>query len=276
MRRIFFILLLVPILACQDVIDVELPVGEPRLVIDAVIRINDTSQTTTRIRVKASQSSSFFDSITPAALQKISVTNTKNNTFIYLQETDFGTGVYEATWETAQLIDGELELNLNYEDQAFQAKTKFIPTVPIDSLRQGSSNLFGDDETEVLVRFTDNGERRDHYLFDFNFGEYLVTEDEFYQGQQFELSFFYDKDLKDQTELKISLIGVDKVFFNYMNQILQQSGSTSGPFSTPTTTVRGNIINISGQNNDNFALGYFAVCQTFSRTIVINKETASN
>ncbi|MDX1364803.1 DUF4249 family protein [Arenibacter latericius] len=274
MRRIFFIIILLPILSCQDVIDVDLPTADQRLVIDALIRINDTTNATTRVRVKASQSSSFFDTVSPVSLQQISITNLKNDTFINLYETKPGTGIYEANWETSQLINGELALNLSYENQNYQAKTKFVPAVPIDSLTQGSNNLFGDDETEVLVSFTDNGDRRDYYLFDFNFGEYLVTEDEFYQGQPFQLSFFYDKDLKDQSELKISIIGIDKMFFNYMNQILQQSGSATGPFSTPATTVRGNIINSSNKNN--FGLGYFAVSQTFSRTITINKETASN
>jgi hypothetical protein len=62
-----------------------------------------------------------------------------------------------------------------------------------------------------------------------------------------------------------------------MNQLIQQSGADTGPFSTPATTVRGNIINISdtiesnSKGNNNFALGYFAICQTFSDSLVIKK-----
>ena len=64
-----------------------------------------------------------------------------------------------------------------------------------------------------------------------------------------------------------------------MNQLIVQSGGDQGPFQTPSATVRGNIINVTNIDNidsfdnvedrDNFALGYFAVCQTFRDSIVI-------
>ena len=80
-------------------------------------------------------------------------------------------------------------------------------------------------------------------------------------------------------DISISLLGVNESFFNYMNQLIVQSGGDQGPFQTPSATVRGNIINVTDidninsfdnvENSDNFALGYFAVCETFTDTIVI-------
>lgn len=274
MRKLVFFISMFTFLGCQDVIEVELPTEEPRLVIDGIIRINDMSQPLVSVKIRASLSSSFFDSVQPAQLQGITLTNTDTNEVIHLKEEVSGSGIYVEIWALPHLIEGNLELNIRHNDQVYLARTKFVPTVPIDSVRQGTTTLFGDDETEILVSFTDNAERDDFYLFDFNFGEYLVTEDEFYQGQQFEFSFFYDKNLKDGRELQISLLGIDETFFNYMNQLIIQSGPDTGPFSTPVTTVRGNIVNITdtdGANKNNFALGYFAVCQTFSRTITIKK-----
>src|SRR5690606_533968 len=274
MRKLVFFISMFTFLGCQDIIEVELPTEEPRLVIDGIIRINDMSQPLVSVKIRASLSSSFFDSVQPAELQGITLTNTDTNEVIHLKEEVSGSGIYVEIWALAHLIEGNLELNIRHNDQVYLARTKFVPTVPIDSVRQGTTTLFGDDETEILVSFTDNAERDDFYLFDFNFGEYLVTEDEFYQGQQFEFSFFYDKNLKDGRELQISLLGVDETFFNYMNQLIIQSGPDTGPFSTPSTTVRGNIVNITDDfrtNKNNFALGYFAVCQTFSRTLTIKK-----
>jgi hypothetical protein len=64
-----------------------------------------------------------------------------------------------------------------------------------------------------------------------------------------------------------------------MNQIIVQSGGDQGPFQTPAATVRGNIINISGIDNneifdnversDNFALGYFAIIEEYKDSIII-------
>lgn len=269
-----FFLAIFPFLGCQDVIEVGLPTEEPRLVIDGLIRIKDMDQPLVSVSITASLSSSFFDTVQPARLQEITLTNTDTNEVIHLKEEKPGSGIYGELWALAQLTEGNLELNIKHNDQAYLAKTRFVPTVPIDSLRQGTTTLFDDGETEVLVSFTDNGDRDDFYLFDFNFGEYLVTEDEFYQGQRFEFSFFYDKNLKDGHELQISLLGIDKTFFNYMNQLIIQSGPDTGPFGTPETTIRGNIVNITDTgeaNKNNFALGYFAVCQTFSSTLTIQK-----
>ena len=107
-------------------------------------------------------------------------------------------------------------------------------------------------------------------MFDFDFNEYLVSEDEFYQGQPFEFSYFYDDGVQSGMEVQISLIGVDEPFFNYMNQVIVQSGGDQGPFQTPSATVRGNILNVSDENGtDNFALGYFAVCQTYTQSITL-------
>jgi hypothetical protein len=232
---------------------------------------------TVLVQIRATSTSSFFDEVQAAQLQEITITNTDSGAIVILEESIPDTGIYENEWALQELTQGELELKIEYRDQTYLAKTKFVPAVPLDSLQQGTSSLFGDDETEVILSFTDNGERDDYYLFDFDFGEYLVSEDEFYQGKRFQFSFFYDSKLEDDSLIRISILGIDQDFFNYMNQLIQQSSSDPGPFSTPATTVRGNIINVTGAavnddgNKDLFALGYFAVSQTFSDTILIKK-----
>jgi len=262
---------------CQDVIEVDLPTEEPRLVIDALIRLEDMDSPSVLVQIRASLTSSFFDEVMPAQLQEITLTNTESGAILTLEESIPDTGIYENEWDLQELTQGKLELNVEYGGETYLATTKYVPAVPLDSLEQGTTTLFGDDETEVIITFTDNGERDDYYLFDFDFGEYLVSEDEFYQGKRFQFSFFYESELEDDRLVTISILGIDQDFFNYMNQLIQQSGADNGPFSTPATTVKGNIINVSNAaNNDsngknNFALGYFAICQTFSDTLLIKK-----
>lgn len=257
---------------CQDVIEVDLPTEEPRLVIDALIRLEDMDNPSVLVQIRASLTSSFFEEVMPAQLQEITLTNTESGAILTLEESIPDTGVYENEWDLQELTQGELELKVEYDGQSYLAKTKFVPTVPLDSLEQGTTTLFGDDETEVIITFTDDGDREDYYLFDFDFGEYLVSEDEFYQGKRFQFSFFYDSNLEDDRLVTISILGIDQDFFNYMNQLIQQSGADNGPFSTPATTVRGNIINVTGTaEKDNFALGYFAICQAYSDTLLIKK-----
>jgi hypothetical protein len=146
---------------------------------------------------------------------------------------------------------------------------------------QGDGFLFDEEETEVIITFTDSDLRDDFYLFDFDFSNYLVTEDEFYQGQQFEFSYYYDNLLVPGDTVNISLMGVDQDFHNYMDQLITQSEGGFGPFDTPSLTVRGNIINVTDMDNgnnfdnpnnaDNFALGYFAIVQEYKEMLVIEE-----
>ncbi len=284
MKKIFSIFCLTLLfLGCEDVVDIDTPVTPPRLFIDALLRL-DINETTTTIRVEAGTTSSFFDAVNPAELTNISLLNVDyepssalDQNFVVFSEVS--PGVYEGSKSTNFFTSGELQLFIEHEGQRYLARTEYVPGSPISSLEQGDDTLFSGNETEVEISFEDNGERDDFYLLDLDFGDYLVTEDEFYNGQTFNFSYFYDEEVEAGTEINISILGVDEQFYNYMNQITVQAGGDQGPFQTPSATVRGNIINITNIDNinsfdnvedsNNFALGYFAVCQTFSDSIII-------
>ncbi|MGB5274336.1 MAG: DUF4249 family protein [Flavobacteriaceae bacterium] len=267
-KQMLLIIVFGLLLGCEDVIEVTLPTDRSRLVLDALQRITDTSQPTTVFQMRATLSSSFFGQIEPAILEEATITNEITSSSAVLQESEPGSGIYEVALDTRFLLEGALTLSIVHNGQRYSATTQYVPTVPIDSLIQGEGGLFGGDETEVIVSFTDAPNRDDFYLFDFDFNEYLVTEDEFYPGQRFEFSYFYDDGLETGREIEIDIVGVDKPFYDYMNQVIVQAdGGAQGPFQTPAATVKGNFVN----NDDalNFALGYFAVCQSYSRRLVI-------
>ncbi|WP_276167154.1 DUF4249 family protein [Zobellia alginiliquefaciens] len=284
MKKLIYILCMFLIFtACEDVIDVDVPTDKSRLTVDALMRIDTTQASSTYYaEVKVSASSNFFESIEPAELEQISITNLETEETIALFETFIGSGVYQSQTTIDFMTSGELVLYMEYEDSKYAARTTYVPSVPIRKLVQGDATLFSGEETEIIVAFDDQPNRTDFYLFDFDFNEYLVTEDTFYPGSTFEFSYFYDDDVKDGMEIDISIIGVDRSFYNYMNQLIVQSGGDQGPFQTPSATVQGNIFNVTDVEDlsdldnladvvdqENFALGYFAVCQTFDKSITI-------
>lgn len=270
-------------MSCEDVIEVTVPSEEPRLIIDALIRV-DTLQPTTLITVKVSQTNSFFETVPPANLQQISLVNLDfpdgGPVPPVLIEEEPGTGIYSKIYPTSYLLKGRLFLQIDFEDEFFVAYTEFVPTAPIDSIENGDGFIGDEDDTEIIITFSDDAERDDFNLFDFGFGNYLVTEDEFYQGQTFSFSYYYDEELNAGDEVEVSMMGVDQDFANYMNKLIEQSEGDFGPFETPSITVRGNFINattIDNENNfdntntiDNFALGYFAVVQEYKQTLIID------
>ncbi len=266
--------------SCEDVVEVDLSSVSPRLIIDAIIRV-DTTQPSTPVTIKVRETNSFFEAIPPAGLQQITIANLDTDgQFVVLIEEEPNSGIYSAEVGTSFLTEGLLFLQIDFEDEFYVAYTNFVPTVPINNLGQGETiTTFGEEQTEVIISFTDSNERDDFYLFDFDFGNFLVTEDEFYQGQDFEFSYFYDQELDAGEEIEVSILGVNEEFYDYMDLLLEQSEGGFGIFETPAVTVRGNFINattidnIENFNNvntpDNYGLGYFAVVQEYKQTLTI-------
>ena len=284
MKRVVVIILLSLInIGCEDVIDVQVPSEEPRLIVDALIRVDESSPFV-MVTVKVGLTSAFFGEVPVTDLKTITIINVdmkstfQNPNVIVLLEV--APGVYEGGKNTAFFREGRLVFQVEHEDQRYLASTYYVPVVPMDTIIQGDGSRVEGDEIELITTFTDNPDRDDYYLFDYGFGEYFTTDDEFYQGQQIEFSYFYNKLLEPGQEVDVGILGVDKPFHDYMNQLIEQSNAEGfDPFATPSATVRGNIINVTEIDNidyydnvyqtNNFALGYFAVVQTHTKTVLI-------
>ena len=282
LKKLFFLLIVTSLtFSCEDVIEVDTPTTAPRLTIDALVRV-DSENATTKITVKAGITSSFFTDVEPTILDQIVVLNpdyvpTSALDVAAVNLTEVAPGVYEGEKNTKFFTEGELQLAIEHDGQRYLARTRYARSSEIKKIEQGDNSLFSENDKEIKISFSDDGEINNFYLFDFGRGDYLVTEDEFYQGQSFSFSYFIEDGVGRKVE--VALLGVDEPFYNYMNQLIVQAGGDQGPFQTPSATVRGNIINITGIDNidsfdnvadaNNFALGYFAVCETFETSIIL-------
>ncbi len=286
------------LVGCEDVVEIEVPTEEPRLIVNGIIRVSDLSQPYLPVEIRVSETNSFFEETPVTSLESILIlTEIYNEDGTIIEQTGFsslidldkGSGIYvpNPNFSTEQRIatsvlqeeNVRFVLILEHKGRKYAATTRYVPVVPIDEIRQGSETLFSGEEKEVIVSFTDNASRDDFYVFDFDFGQFLVTEDSFYQGESFEFSYFYNNDLKSGQELSVSILGADRGFYNYMNLLIEQTENNLGVFETPVATARGNVFDITGLDNidvvDNverpqaFPLGYFAIIQSFSETITI-------
>ena len=282
-------------LSCEEVIEVEVPTDDPRLVVNGLIRV-DTDEEFMPVEIRVSLTNNFFEELPVTNVEAMVIvqsffdedgviTFTRTSS---LTELDPGSGVYvpDPSFDADQRIrvnqtefDVLYTLIITWEGRRYAAQTKYVPAVPVDMLEIGDGTLFGDEDTELIVTFTDDPDRDNFYVFDFGFNEFLTTEDQFYQGQQFSFSYFYDQEFDPGTVLEVSILGADQTFYNYMDLLIVQSQGDQGPFQTPVATVRGNVFDITGLDNidivDNverpneFALGYFAIVQEYKDSITI-------
>ena len=286
------------IVSCEDVIEVDVPEPETRLVVNGIVRV-DPTQEFVPVEIRVTESSGFFDENTVTQLESAVILigerdpddpfNSSFGTSV-LVETEPGSGIYIPSYIPGTDTDDRIRtefltpnteffLVVEHKGRRYAGQTMYSPTVPIDNLEQGDGTLFNGDEKEIIVTFTDVPEERNFYVFDFGFGNFLATDDQFIDGQEFTFSYFYDQELRSGTELEISILGADQQFFNYIDLLVEQTENDGGIFETPAATVRGNMFDVTGLDNieifdnvgrpDSFALGYFAVVQEEKSTITV-------
>ncbi|MDA9303645.1 DUF4249 family protein [Flavobacteriaceae bacterium] len=249
--------------ACEEVIQLDLATETPRLAIDASLLMTP-NQTFTQA-VKLSLSGSFYQEENPvvsnASVQLVDLTNN--------QILDF---VYDTTLENFKMdftpsFNTDYKLRVVYENETYESSIEqLMHAVPIENLEQGGNTLFSGDEKEVIISYTDSAERDDFYLFDFGYQLYLATKDEFYQGNLFTFSYFYD-DLLAGDQAVIKIMGIDERHFNFMTILIDQTEDGGNPFNTTPSTVRGNLSNLT--NPDHYPMGYFRLSETYSASLVL-------
>ncbi|WP_349351407.1 MULTISPECIES: DUF4249 family protein [unclassified Flagellimonas] len=278
--------------SCEDTIEVDLPEVETRLIVDGLVRV-DKSQELVDVKIKLRESSNFFEENQPTQAESVLIYYGKPTSgglfedisFSTLVEKDLGSGIYVPNLEQDQIRTAFVEpgvvfiLQITHQGKRYYAQTEYAPTVPIDNLEQGTDTFLNEEETEIIVTFTDNGDEDNFYLFDFMNSEFLVVEDEFFQGQQFSFSYFYDDEITTGETVTVSILGATEEFYNYMDLVLEQTENNGGVFQTPVATVRGNVFDITGLDNINlfdnverpndYALGYFAMVQEYTATLTI-------
>ncbi len=266
--RFIVITLITLIISCEKVVDVKPNGEEPRLIIDALLRV-DESEPLVVGKVTVKIANGFFEPVAPAKLEQITLGGTK-----FFIENEEGSGIYEAPVEA---VDSETELVflVDHEDEFYVALENYKPTIPFEVRYIDIEN----DQHEIEISFQDDPEKQDFYLFDFGEGEFLTLNDDLFNGENHSFSYFFERELDKNEEVTISLLGSDYRLNKYMSQIVDQSKKEFGPFETPVSTVRGNIINATEIDNidffdnvdqpNNYPLGYFALVQEIKRSFKV-------
>lgn len=258
------------IISCEDVIDIDVPSSDPKLVIDASINWFKGTPGNEQ-EIKLTLSAPYFDNEIPAATgAEIFITDTHNNTFSFIEEGS--TGVYKNNTFIPE-IDGTFTLNITYNNEVYTATETLLPVNPIQYVEQENDGGFSGDEIEIKAFYQDPANQENYYLFEFindipTIPTLEVYDDEFTDGNQI-FAFYSDEDLSSGNELIIRNFGVSERFYEFMFiLLLQNSQDGGGPFETQPATVRGNCINST--NSENYPLGYFRLSEAdeFIYTII--------
>lgn len=270
MKNILYLLCLFTLVSCEDVIDLDLPTAQSKLVIDASIKWQKGT-TGNEQTIKLSTTTGFYDSVIPTVSgATVFVTNSSNTVFNFTESATIA-GEYVCI-DFVPTINENYTLTVQLNGETYTATEKLFATPTIENIEQTTVQGFGGDEIQVKFFYQDNGLENNNYLIGFKYAEVAFPEfgalkDEFFQGNQM-FGFYTNPDLKSGDELFMRLQGISLRYFTYMDKIISIAGSTGGsPFSTPPATVRGNIVNQT--NSKNYPLGYFNLSEIDTRNYIV-------
>ena len=258
----FLFLLSILIISCEKVVDINVPTAETRLVVDASIQWKKGT-TGNEQKVKLTTTTSYFSNTIPIVTGAIVfITNDNNMTFDFVENPN--TGEYICTNFIPE-INRTYILTVVYNGETYTA-TETLKAVPqITSIEQRNDLGFTGNEIGIKIKFQDNGNEDNQYLFRFDTNIssipiYNVLDDSFSQGNEI-FALYSDKQLVTGKTVDFTLYGISRQYYNYMNILINVAGGNGGsPFSTPPANVRGNIINQS--NPEKYAPGYFNLSET--------------
>ena len=258
--------------SCTDVVDVEVPEAEPRLVIEASI---DWEKGTTGNEqlIKLSTSVPYFDELVNNEVVGASVKITNDTTleeYVFIDQND---GTY-TTSSFVPVIDQSYTLEVIYNGEVFTAQETLTGVTDIAEINQSITDGFNDEALEVNVLFDDPADEENFYLFKFQeqgdlLPELLDISDEFTNGNQ--MKVFYEKEEDEDINqeefepgdvVSIEFYGISEQYFNYIRLLIEQY--ESDPFSSVPVPLKGNCINIT--NPDDYAYGYFRLTQVVRNT----------
>jgi len=274
---IIAILGLILIFSCEDVIDVNLAEGTPRLVIDASVeRQFDKDGTFVKDAafVNLSLSTPFFSEAESFVnMATVTLIDLEANIGYNFNNFD-GQGNYEIFDNNFSLKNNvDYKLVVQYNGESYESIVQMKPSTPFTEIKQIKNDSgFDDDSIAVEIAFKDLEGQEDFYFLDLGDANVTSIDGKFFKdGEEIRITYFFE----DSATLDhlFRIYGSNKRFNSFVDALNELSGGDSnGPFGTVPFKARGNIVNTT--NSENFPFGFFRVSEVYSWPIqlVPNKD----
>jgi hypothetical protein len=168
---------------CEQVVNIDVPTIEPKLIIDASFEVLfNESPIKANVVVKLKLSTDYFDDTIPTVSDAIVfLTNTADNAVINFSDVNLN-GNFTPIINFIPKDAIEYELTVVYKNEIYKGTATKVKSTQIDSAIQGDETLFSGKEIEVKVAFKDNVDNENYYLFNFTNKLFLPLEDRFFNG----------------------------------------------------------------------------------------------
>jgi hypothetical protein len=272
MKSILYILLLCSLLvsACEDVIELDTPEGNKRLVVDGLLTDQQELQT-----VLLTYTAPYFSGQqTPAATDALVIIKENGTNADTLQETS--PGIYQKLFQGRQGKEYSLYIKTAEGDEYLSSPQQFQAVPAIDSIyAEYTENSFSDESGYmVMLRTSDPKEEVNYYRWRLFINDKLqqgtvnlyIANDQLINGSNGLGLGFYRHRLQVGDNARVEQLSVSREAYDFMS-LLNDQASGGAQFSTPPAPVRGNVVSLA--ENENHALGFFMASAVSSEKITI-------
>ncbi|SDW84577.1 protein of unknown function [Lutibacter oricola] len=256
------------VVSCTETVDVDVPDGGERLVVEASI-LWEKGTTGQNQEIILSKSTEYFanELDVPVTGAVVSIINNDTNETFEFQGS--GNGTYNST-NFNPVIGNSYTLTINYNGEHYEATEIFTAGVEISSVEQTLESRINEDVIVLKVYYDDPEATKDYYM-----GEFIPShkplialessDDKFYNGNNFFIRYD-EEDLASGVTVQVKLHGISEDFYNYIEVLTSQLGE-DGPFQTTPSRLKGNCTNIN--NLEEEVLGYFRLNEVDVENILI-------
>ncbi len=273
-----FILFLLSLSSCTEIIDIDLPTAEPRLVVEANLDFERVPATDTVIPayVKLSLTTDYFNpEIPPVNKAVVWVEDPTGTKFPFLE---LGTtGIYYST-EIEKPTDGAVfKLHIEYDNDIYEAKEQYISSPEILEITQKREKYFNKDYYVLRVYYQDTPRVNEnlnyyflHYQYEKKAPQPRVVSNEFSIGNRMESLYIVDEDAKPGEKVEIELAQISRNYYDFAMSFFDAISNGGGPFQVPSGRIIGNVKNITTPEKE--ALGYFRIIEKQKTTHTIFEQ----
>lgn len=257
------IILLLALVSCEKVIDVDLNEVHSAIVVEGNI-----SNFPYQAEVKLSKTGSYFGELTEEKISGalVVVESDLNERFVFVE---VAPGVYKSE-EISPEEGVTYYLSVEIEDEIYEASSRLSPTVEIYALDYVYAEGFAFYDEGYILKVliadppnTDNFYRIKTYLNDSlenEYGDFFIFDDHLYDGQKVEVTLHGDIYQEDDV-VTLQLISLEEGAYKYFDTF-QESLSVSPASAAPANPI---------SNISNGALGYFSAWSSDIKTVIIKE-----
>lgn len=278
-KSFIYIALLLSVAACEDVIELDVPEGRTRLVVDGLLTDREELQT-----VKLKYTAPYFSNQSTPLVKGATVYVTDNTgEKIILEET--APGIYQKRF--AGVIGRTYQLTVEVANgpvyRSLEEPLKAVPTIDSIYYEFEEASLYNEEEGYfVSITASDPPGKNDFYRWQYyvNGEKQSEPEDLFFDSDRLidgneglTISFYRDALVVGDTAL-VEQMTISENAYEFLNLLYQQTVSGGSQFAPPPAPIKGNMVNV--EDNQDYALGYFMVSAVKSEKIIIEDIKNNN